>query len=310
LNQPAVTIWGQPFVIRSESPVTTIGGGLVLSPNAQRLRRRDPLALSLLEDLQSSEAVRRASAALYLAGVRDWKAIDLARTAGIENTEQVRQQLVANGDLREIAVSPTRTVRLHRLVFKQLGDRVEKSLRKLHEQNPLRSTLDRDRLANRFRYLGDGALFNTILDELHRAKRIRLSERGVALVGEGPKLSQNERKLLSELIEMFRQAGIESPSVKQCQRQAAKNQQSVPPLLALAVADGVLVEIASGYCIHAETDRRLKASLRERLAGGKGATLSEIRELLNTTRKYAVPYCEYLDRTGFTKRDGDLRYLR
>ena len=54
LNQSAVTIWGQPFVVRSESPVTTIGGGRVLNPNAQRLPRRDPLILSLLADLQSS----------------------------------------------------------------------------------------------------------------------------------------------------------------------------------------------------------------------------------------------------------------
>ncbi|MBC8869169.1 MAG: selenocysteine-specific translation elongation factor [Planctomycetes bacterium] len=309
LNESAVSIWGQPFVVRSESPVTTIGGGRVLNPNAQRLPRRDPLALSMLKDLESSESIRRASAALYFAGVQDWKAVDLARTAGIENTEQIGEELAASGDLREIAVSPTRTVRLHRLLFEQLADRVEKSLRKLHEQNPLRSTLDRNQLANRFRYLGDNALFNTILDDLSRAKRIRLSERGVALVGQGPKLSQNERKLLAELIEMFRQAGIESPSVKQCQQQAAKNQQAVPQLIALAAADGDLVELASGYHIHAEVDHELKASLRERLANGKGATLSEIRELLNTTRKYAVPYCEYLDRTGFTRRDGDLRYL-
>jgi selenocysteine-specific elongation factor len=38
-------------------------------------------------------------------------------------------------------------------------------------------------------------------------------------------------------------------------------------------------------------------------------TLSEIREILETTRKYAVPLCEYLDRIGFTKRQGDVRVL-
>lgn len=309
LNEPAVSIWGQPFVVRSESPVTTIGGGCALDPNAQRLRRNDPQALALLSDLEAPDPIRRASAALYFAGAHDWKAMDLSRTAGIENTEQVREELVANGDLREIAVSPTRTVRLHRLFLEQLGERVESSLRKLHENNPLRSSFERNQLANRFRYLGDSALFNTILDDLRRAKRVQLSEHGVALVGQGPKLSQNERKLLVELIETFRKSGIESPTVKQCQQQAAKNQQAVPQLIALAVADGDLVEVASGYHIHTEVDRELKENLHERLADGSGATLSEIRELLNTTRKYAVPYCEYLDRTGFTKRDGDLRYL-
>ena len=36
-------------------------------------------------------------------------------------------------------------------------------------------------------------------------------------------------------------------------------------------------------------------------------TVSEIRDLLGTTRKYAVPFCEYLDRVGVTRREGDLR---
>ena len=41
-----------------------------------------------------------------------------------------------------------------------------------------------------------------------------------------------------------------------------------------------------------------------------GATVAEIRDLLGTTRKYAVPLCEYLDRIGVTPRDGDLRVPR
>jgi len=30
---------------------------------------------------------------------------------------------------------------------------------------------------------------------------------------------------------------------------------------------------------------------------------------LGTTRKYAVPLCEYLDRVGVTRREGDFRWL-
>ena len=77
----------------------------------------------------------------------------------------------------------------------------------------------------------------------------------------------------------------------------------------MAVADGELVEVAAGYYLHREVDQQLRAQLRERLAGGQGATVSEIREWLDTTRKYAVPYCEYLDRIGFTRREGDRRHL-
>ena len=47
--------------------------------------------------------------------------------------------------------------------------------------------------------------------------------------------------------------------------------------------------------------------IRERLSAGPGLTVAEIRDLLGTTRKYAVPLCEYLDRVSVTRRDGDLR---
>jgi selenocysteine-specific elongation factor len=38
-------------------------------------------------------------------------------------------------------------------------------------------------------------------------------------------------------------------------------------------------------------------------------TMSDIRTLIDTSRKWAVPICEYLDDSGFTKREGDLRIL-
>ena len=53
----------------------------------------------------------------------------------------------------------------------------------------------------------------------------------------------------------------------------------------------------------------MKRRLTERLAAGPGLTVAEIRDILGTTRKYAVPICEYLDRVGFTRREGDLRLL-
>jgi selenocysteine-specific elongation factor len=61
--------------------------------------------------------------------------------------------------------------------------------------------------------------------------------------------------------------------------------------------------------LHAAVERQARQQLATRLAACAGLTVSEIREILNTSRKYAVPYCEYLDQVGFTVRRGDLRVL-
>ncbi|HRX81687.1 MAG TPA: selenocysteine-specific translation elongation factor, partial [Pirellulaceae bacterium] len=125
LSGAAATVWGQPFVVRSESPVLTIGGGRVLDPNAERIRHVDEEVRRMVLQLSSKDVVERGSAALYFAGFRDWRPESLSRTAGIEAIEDVRKTLAERGDLLEIAVTPKRSIRLHRLVLKPLCERIE-----------------------------------------------------------------------------------------------------------------------------------------------------------------------------------------
>ena len=309
LAEPAVTTWNQPLVVRSESPMATIGGGRVLDPSAERLRKPDAQDLAEIERLRSADPHERAGASLYLAGLRDWRPADLPRLAGIEQTAEARQALLERGELKEIAVSPTRTVRLHARVIERLADRIAAALATLHERNPLRTSFPRTQVTAGFQYVGEGPVLDAVLDTMRAAGRIRLTDTGLALAGHGPKLSKNEQVLMGQILEWFRGAGLESPTVKDCQQKAAKNQASVPQLVQLLVSDGELVEISPDYYLHVTADQAARDKVRQTMEA-RGLTLSEIREILGTTRKYAVPLCEYWDRVGFTARQGDLRTLK
>ena len=308
LAEPAVATWNQPLVLRSESPVATIGGGRVLEPNGQRLRRPDEATLGQVRLLQSKEPVERAAASLFLAGTKDWREADLPRVAGASSGGNIRDELRAKGLLVEVQVAPTRRVSLHRQVMEQLGKRVEAALLTLHQKNPLKMQFPRETIAHGFEYL-EPAVFAAVLDQMAKAGSIRISPQGLSLVGQGPKLSRNEQALYQQLLEWFRAAGIQSPTIEECQQKAAKNQASVPQLLALAAGDGQLVEVAPGYYLHHEVEAAARATIaaHEKMRSASGLTLSEIRELLATSRKYAVPLCEYWDKVQFTKRNGDLR---
>lgn len=309
LGEPAATVWGQPLVIRSESPVITLGGGAVLDPHAPRLRRNETAALDRLAELASADPVTRAAAALYFTGLGEWQPRDLARTAGVNDATAAIDELTRRGDLVDLKLSPSRALRVARRALDEIFDRIEAVLVKEHEEFPLRTMLDRSRLVNRIGYLGPDAVIDAVLAAMSRAGRLRTGERGVALPGRGPQLSNNEQKLLSQIIETYRQAAYQPPSIDEVRSQATKNQQVVAQLIALAAAEGELVEIAAGLYLHAEHEQRMRATLAEPLKGGDGLTVSQIRELLTTSRKYAVPICEYLDRTGFTRRVGDKRVL-
>lgn len=307
LSAPAATVWNQPFVIRWESPPVTIGGGRVLDPTAERIRRLDAETAGMIERLASRDPVDRASASLYLAGLREWHAEDLSRGAGIDVPAEIVGQLKQSGELLEIAVSPTRAWRLHRLVLVRLQKRIAAALARLHAAHPLQLAFERSSLAAGFGYLPSESLLERALRELIAAGSVLASPRGVALADHGPRLSANERKLLTQLVERVGAGGMQPLTTKELQQQTPKNQQSVPQLLALAAANGELVEVSTELYLHAAVDRHAKELLARRLADGAGLTVSDIREALQTSRKYAVPYCEYLDRIGFTVRDGDVR---
>lgn len=309
LSEPVVAVWSQPFVLRSESPVLTVGGGQVLDPHATKIRRSEAARIAKVGELTSTDEATRAAAALYLHGLRPWRPSDLARLAGAIDYDALVARLRDNNTLVEIAVSPTRTALVHREAIEDISRRIEAALKKLHDEFPLNSLLDRSRLASRLEYLGSVELLDAVLAHMQRQKKVRIADRGVALVGKGPQLTTGEQKLVDEIIDKHRHAGFQPPTVAELKTAATKNQAVVPQLCKLAAAEGHLVEICADFYLHATVLQQLQQLLREKLAGGAGITVSELRELLGTTRKYAVPICEYLDRTNFTRRQGDLRVL-
>lgn len=308
LSEPAVTTWGQPFVLRAESPVYTLGGGQVLDPQAPRLTRGDPDDLARLTDLTSADPVTRASGALYFAGARGWRPEELARVAGIVDHEAALAGLIARGDVRELELPNARKARVHARFLERVFDRVSAALAKEHDAAPLRTSFDRSPLKRRFDHLGSEAWLDAALEQMRKSGRLLVFEHGVAVPGRGPKISQNERKLLEQLLETYLQAGWQAPTVDEIKARVAKNLASVEPLLKLAASDGQLVEIDAGLYMHAQRERELRELLASRFDGA-GVTVSQIREWIGVSRKFAVPILEYLDRMGFTRREGDLRFL-
>ena len=309
LNQPAVAVWNQPFVIRNQSPVETIGGGRVLAPNSRRLKKPSEFDLKMVGQLSSDDPVERASASVYLADDLNWTADQLSRSAGIVDTAAVFEQLKTAGEVIEIQVTITRTVIIHKARFDQLTQRVMKTLERMHAQAPLRFNHPRSALAVEFNYLDQPELLDLVVDDLKKQKKVNANVNTIGLVGYGPKLSKGQKALLSELVATLRSAGTESPTVSELVKKATKNKESVAELLDMAAENGDAVKVNDDYYLHAEVMEGIKSTLTAELTRTGGLTMSEIRQVLDTSRKFAIPICEYFDRVGFTVREGDKRLL-
>jgi selenocysteine-specific elongation factor len=309
LSEPAVTTWRQPLVVRQESPMITIGGGVVLAPAATKFKRRETEPIAMLQQLEAEEPLQRAAAAVYFAGLSPWNPRDLARTAGIENGQAAVDALTKQGEILALDMPPNRRLLVSRLRLEGYFQRIEHALTRLHDEFPLHAMLDRSRLLARLDYLGSDALVEAMINSMAKAGRVWRTERGIALAGRGPQLTNNEQKLVGDLIEIYHTAGLQPPTVDEVRARVTRNQAVVPQLIALAATEGHLVSVSTGFYLHRDVERQMRQTLGNQLAESGGLTVSQIRELLGISRKYAVPICEYLDRAGFTRREGDLRML-
>ena len=309
LDSPTVSSWGQPFVIRQESPMITLGGGRILDPHAAPLKRSTPLELEHIGKLGTANELDRCEAAIFLDDSFAWSAIQLPATTGVFLPGELIAKLYESGRLIEITVSASRKITMHRQRFEQLAEQIKNALKKLHAAHPLRLQHAVADLVSSLSYLNQPEVIQAALTLLARTNQVVLHNGQIALEGFGPKLTKAERALLPQLVEQLRRAELQVPTEKELQAANAKNKDSITQLLKLAEASGDLTAISDEIYLHIETTDSVKSKLRKAFELKPKLTISDIRELLQTSRKYAVPLCEYLDRIGFTKRIDDFREL-
>lgn len=311
LDEPATTTHGQPFVVRESSATLTLGGGQVLQPVAHKIRRRHLEVLEQVERLWTGDARARALTVAWFGGFAGFTLADLVRGAGLAPDEAaaLAEALRQEGKLRELAVGSGRRRLLHGEMIGELEGRVLALLDRLHEQFPLMSTHDRQKLQSQLGYVGDDALVHAVVEGLLGQKKLIGDLRRIGRADFKPRLSANLRKLKDRLIAAYQTAGFQPPEPGSFANQAGGNAGNLKDLFDVCVAEGHLARVSDDLYLHADADADMRRRLLERLRQGGGLTVAEIRDMLGTTRKYAVPLCEYLDRVGVTRREGDLRVL-
>ncbi len=311
LASPVAAVHGQPFVVRSESPPATLGGGRILQPSARRYRRRDRTSMDRIDRLRSVDPVDRVRAAIAFQGLGAWTERRISAMSGspVEGVREAIDRLTTDEALVEIPVGTRRTIRLLRDLVEDLEDRVLRAVGRLHATRPRQSAIPRVHLAAELPDLTREAMVAGLIDRLKRQGKLVAEARTVALPGHQPKLSQGERRLKQEIAEAIRSGGISPPDAADLAALAGPRAAVVPDLLALLRDEQRVAEIGPSLFLDFDVDAEMREKVRQQLADGSTLTMAGLRDLLGTTRKYAVPIGEYLDRIGLTRREGDVRRL-
>jgi selenocysteine-specific elongation factor len=307
LEESAMAVWGQPFVLRESSAATTLGGGRVLQPAARKIRRRDEPALNRLDWLSSDSVNKKSQAVAWAYGLAGIKDRDLVRDAGLAPSEaaSAMAELTQTGVVFEIAGR-----HLHANAIAELEDRILSVLAKLHAEQPLVTAHERSKVLAKLDFLREDSLVNAAIDRLIANRRINVNGKRIARADFKPKLSINLQKLLEKIVAAHAATPFQPPDPASFANLAGGNASCLSDVFDVAVAEGSLVKITDGIFLHSDAEASIRRKVSDRLkGGGTGLTVAEIRDMLGTTRKFAVPLCEYLDRVGVTRREGDLRVL-
>lgn len=308
--QRVVATGQQPFVVRAESPLWTVGGGIVLQPNASGIRRRDTEAISRLHQLTSPDPVERAAVATWFRREDAWTTLELAREIGasVTETQDAINSMMEAGTVVALKPDANRTIHLHREVADDLEGRVREVLMKFHKANPLDSSVPASHVTQRLHF-HHAVVVHAILARMRAAGTVTGSDAAVTLVGCAPKLSEGQATLRAAIVEAFEEGGFSPPEARDLAARFETPEPAIRPLIDLSVNGGELIHVGATIFLHKTHDARLQSIVIDALRDSDGMTMSEIRAMLGTTRKYAVPICEYLDRIGVTRRTGDVRVL-
>ena len=83
-----------------------------------------------------------------------------------------------------------------------------------------------------------------------------------------------------------------------------------PELLALLIEQGKVVKVAEGVIFSAGAYRQMVERITGHIKSRGKITVAEVRDMFNTSRKYALALMEHLDEQKLTRRVGDERVLR
>ena len=284
LEAPLVARGGDRLLLRSYSPVATIGGGVVADPLPPRGKPHWP------EGLTADAPATRLAA--LLARRREGVPVDeLAQLLGLPPGAVAR--LKASTAFLEVGA------RIHpRAAVEGLTKVLLAAVREHHRHHPAAPGISLQTLR-----AGRGPLAGVVVDELVLGGRLVVEEGWAREPGFTPTVAGGGL-FLDRIVATITEAGLAPPSVAELETLLAVR--GVAEACRLAVRDGRLVAVERDRFYAPAALEQLRAVLVSLAEGGPFAPPA-VRERLGISRKFLIPLLEWADQAGLTVRRGDAR---
>ncbi len=307
LREPILAVRGDRYVLRRPSPGETLGGGTIVDaqPKARHKRFDEQVLKSLASLAEGSPAdiLYEAAVALNAATLKDIAArshLEAEQAAGAlkELIGEGRLVLLEEGEVN----SSSEVLAIALPLWKDLCEQTNRIIGSYHGKFPLRRGIPREELKSRLNLTP--RLFNALVDKLASEGMLVAGAKTVAKVGHVIRFDNGQQAKVQSLMLKFAHSPYAPPGIKECQAEAGEE-------IANALIElGELKAVSSEIVFRKRDYDSMVAKVHDTLIQNGRITLAEVRDLFNTSRKYAQALLEHLDSSGFTMREGDYRKLR
>lgn len=295
------------FIIRFYSPVETFGGGTILNPAADKHKRgqediieslrlkKTGTDMEILEQMVNEES-RRFPEAKDLAA---WMDLTVSEAEQMLDTLRNKKKILHLNDGSFVG----------KAYWEKVSELANQVLAHFHRENPIVEGMDREELKSRLAermHLKSGKKAEALMAELEKRKVITIQGSIVSVAGFTVSYSDEASQMMTDMENIYKKAGIEVPSTDELVG-AYKDRKQARQVLSELTKKGILVKAGTGVLMHKEHWDRALSVLRDHLASHPQITLGEFRDLLGTSRKYAVMLLETYDQMKITKKTGDAR---
>jgi selenocysteine-specific elongation factor len=309
LEAPAVAAPEDRYVLRSYSPIQTIGGGMILNTlPAKHKRYRSQVIdqLTILRDGATIDAITVHLTNAAYAGLK-WSelllhsALDEPTLRGVVDT--LLQQGIA------VAVDNDPPWLLHHEQYQTARQQIVDLVETFHRHNPLKPAMFTEELRSKFPRMED-KVFAALVQALSAEKTLEVSRDKVKLASHTVDLSPDRQAVADALEQVYLSAEHQPPSADEALEAQKLTRSDDRQLLQVLVDQDKLVRLKGDLFYHRTVLNHIEQQLRSHLEQNGELTAGEFRDLLQISRKYAIPLLEYFDNQRITVRMGDKRVLR
>lgn len=296
LNAPVLSQAGDRFIIRRFSPLETLGGGEVLDPGPARRRRKDGIAdlevlnSGALEDKVAEKIRKAALDGITRKEIEGWIKAEAASIRDAVGSLKVAGIVLKIDDLL-----------IHQDAFAAFSENLTSLLRAFHDSNPMKCGMPKEEV--RVRLKASPKIFGGLMDMVDGIE----SDKGLlSLKGFAVAVSDKEK---DALIKELERRGFEPPAIPELAAAVGINDKQASDILRVLGSENRVMRLSDSLYLGCNAYDRMITIVRDHYAANEGMTVAEFRDILKTTRKYALPLLEYLDSSGITLRVGDIRKL-